>query len=278
MNLIPTRWYIMFFMPSTVSLMLLVLGLFLVLRQLRRPQLDRTSIRRAIGLSLTGLTLLYACSTPWVATLLARSLELQSKLLRPEDAPQADAIVVLGGGQHGYVDTTGAVWLFTQHASDRLATGLRAYALGKAPVLVMGGGTLDLPGKPRVSDYLRSQAEAHGVPPSDILTAGAARYTSDEAAQMADLMRSRGVQHVLLCTSASHMPRARLIFERQGFMVTPLPCDFDTRGAVERFSPLLLVPRGSALAQTENGVKEWVGLIREWIVPSPQTVPPPSNP
>lgn len=250
----------MFFMPSTVSLMLLVLGLFLVLRQLRQPQLDRTSIRRAIGLSLTGLTLLYACSTPWVATLLARSLELQSKLLRPEDAPQADAIVVLGGGQRGYVDDSGAIWLFTHRASDRWETGVRAFKLGKAPLLVLGGGILDIPGQPLASDFLRSLAEGQGVPAQSILTIGAARYTTDESAQMAGVMRDRGVRHVLLCTSACHMPRAKLIMERLGFQVTPIPCDFDTGGSAERLSPAMLLPRGAALALTENCLKEWLGL------------------
>jgi uncharacterized SAM-binding protein YcdF (DUF218 family) len=93
---------------------------------------------------------------------------------------------------------------------------------------------------------------------------------------LATSLRQRGVKHVLLCTSAIHMPRARLLMERLGFQVTPIPGDFDTRGAVERFSPLLLIPRGGAMAQTENGLKEWVGMFREWVAPSSTEAPPPA--
>ncbi len=259
-NLIPTRWYTMLVMPSTLSMVLMAAGLFLLLRQLRKPQVDRAGTRRAASLALVGLALLYTSSTPLVATLLARSLEVQTEVLLPEEAPQADAIVVLGGGQQGHLTESGKAWPFTHHAGDRLETGLRAFQLGRAPLLVLGGGTLDLPGQPLVGDYLRSQAEARGVPADRIVTVGAARYTTDESMQMAQLMHDRGVKRVLLCTSASHMPRARLIMERLGFGVTPMPCDFDTRGAAERFSPLLLVPRGGALSLTENCLKEWLGL------------------
>ena len=70
-----------------------------------------------------------------------------------------------------------------------------------------------------------------------------------------------------LCTSAYHMPRARLAYERAGFAVTPVPCDFDTRGAAERFSPALLLPRGVALSQSEHCLKEWMGLAAYWLAP-----------
>jgi uncharacterized SAM-binding protein YcdF (DUF218 family) len=275
-NLIPTRWYTVLFMPSSVSLLLMAVGLVLLWRCLRGTPSAGRGARLGLSLVTAGFTLLYLASTPLVAAWLSRSLERQTPYLDPEKAPQADAIVVLGGGQQGYVAEDGSIRLFTHHAGDRFETGLRAFELGKAPLLVLGGGSLPVPGDPLVGDLLRRMARQRGVPDDRIISCGRALYTTDEIAQLADSMRARGVKHVLLCTSASHMPRARMIMERLGFQVTPLPADFDTRGSAERFTLMMLVPRGGALAQTENGLKEWIGAFREWVAPSSTEAPPPA--
>lgn len=268
----------MLFMPSSVSVALMALGLFLAWRQLRRSPIDATRCRRGLATALSGLVILYLACTPWISTLLARSLERRTPYLSPEDAPLADAIVVLGGGQQGHVTVTGSTHLFTKAAGDRLEVAIRAFKAGRAPILALGGGEVGVPERPLVGDYMRGLALDRGVPPEAMITCGRALYTSDESARLAAELRTRGVRHVLLCTSAMHIPRARLIMERLGFQVTPIPCDFDTVGSAERFTGMMLVPRGQALAQTENGVKEWVGLLREWIWPSPTSVPDPANP
>ncbi len=278
MNLIPTRWYIMFFMPSGVSVALIALGLFLAWRQLRRQPFETGRCRKALAIAASGLAILYFASTPWVAALLARSLERQTPFLRPEDAPLADAIMVLGGGQQGHVSEAGETHLFTKAAGDRFEIAVRAFKAGRAPILALGGGEFGLPDRPLVSDYMRRLAIERGVPPEAMLACGQALYTSDETARLAVQLKSLGVLHVLLCTSAIHMPRARLIVERLGFRVTPVPCDFETLGSAERFRWLMLVPRGQALAQTENSVKEWIGLLRETISPSPTEVTAPTSP
>lgn len=278
MNLIPTRWYTVLFMPSSVSLLLMAIGLVLLWRQMRRTPAASRTPRLGPTMVTAGFTLLYLASTPLVAAWLSRSLERQTPYLDPERAPKADAIVVLGGGQQGYEAEDGSIRLFSHHASDRFETGLQAFELGKAPLLVLGGGSLPVPGNPLVGDLLRHIAQRRGVPNDRIIACGPAMYTTDESAQLAKSMRARGVEHVLLCTSANHMPRARLLMERLGFLVTPLPCDFETRGAAERFSLMMLAPRGIALAQTENGVKEWIGLLREWIAPSSTEVPAAAQP
>lgn len=261
MNLIPTRWYTVFFMPGALSITLMATGLFLMWRWSRRPAASRGSLRRPSLPAVAGLALLYVSSTPLMATWLARTLERQVPFLPAEEAPKADAIVVLGGGQQGHATDHGRSHLFMHHAGDRLETGLRAFHAGKAPLLVLGGGSIPLPDRPLVGDFLRRVAVERGVPDAAIVSCGPANYTTDEMAQLAEAMRARGVRSVLLCTSALHMPRARRIVEALGFRVTCLPCDFETLGAAERLHPLLLVPRGLALAQTENCLKEWLGLL-----------------
>lgn len=260
MGLVPTRWYLMLVMPSMIGMALLAVGLLLLLRRARRGT-AWPRLRMPLVIAACGGGVLWLASTPLVATALSLSLERMTPYLRPVDAPHADAIVVLGGGQSGHVADNGMHHLQGGRGSDRLEQGIAAFKAGKAPLLVMGGGSFGLPGDDMVGAWMQSEAVARGVPAEAVLACGDAKYTTDESEAVAELIRPRGVRRILLCTTATHMPRARIAYEDLGFEVTAIPCDFDTRGDGESFSPLMLLPRGQALMQTENGVKEWVGLV-----------------
>lgn len=259
MNLVPTRWYTSLFMPSTVSIVLIAIGMWMVWQAMRTPSRSRMA-GRGLRVAIVGLVLLYACCTPLVATWLAQSLERQSTPTSIADAPHADAIVVLGGGVATLMRPDGTADMYWHNASDRFERGVAAFKAGKAPCLAIGGGDAVIEDAPTLSEWVRQQAVERGVPASALVVGGAASYTTDESEGLAKELRSRGVQTILLCTSAYHLPRARLIFERLGLKVLQLPSDFDSQGTAERFSMKLLLPRGQALAQTETCVKEWIGL------------------
>jgi uncharacterized SAM-binding protein YcdF (DUF218 family) len=259
-NLVPTRWYTPLLMPSTIALLLLAVGLLLVWRHHRRPIRPAA---RELGwwMAVSGVVLLYLASTPLVATWLADSLERRASIVKIDDLPCADAIVVLGGGEGAFVHTDGSVDLFHRHASDRFERAMRAYRAGKAPLIAFGGGRVPVPEPMNYADWSARLAAERGVPREAILTGPSALYTQDESEGVVALLRTRGVRHVIVCTSAFHVPRTRLIYESLGLQVTPLPADFDTRGEGEEFSWGLLLPRGLALAQTETCVKEWIGIL-----------------
>lgn len=264
-NLIPNRWYMMLVMPSVICPMLIMIGVLIAWRSLARGSGPR-AIRLGLRISAVGCVTLYLASTPLVATWLSWSLERQTPVVPMREMPSAGAIVVLGGGQSAFTTPSGEVLRLTHHASDRLERGVEAFKAGKAPLMVMGGGEFRVPGAPLVGDYMREQAVARGVPHERVLAAGSVRYTTDEAAEIAEMLHDRGVRDILLCTSAYHLPRARRVYEALGLTVVPLPADFDTAGAAERFSPLLLIPRGLALGQTEGCLKEWLGLSAGWLL------------
>ena len=81
------------------------------------------------------------------------------------------------------------------------------------------------------------------------------RNTREEAATIA---RHHGDAHVLLVTSASHMPRSVYLFEQAGLTVTPAPTDF--RAADRYYSPWSLLPGADALSNTERAWYEYMGL------------------
>jgi uncharacterized SAM-binding protein YcdF (DUF218 family) len=260
MELIPARWYLMLLMPSFVGATSILFALVVVATRARRGA-AWPEIRRPMIVLFAALAMLHIAATPLAATWLSASLERMTPYLRPEDAPVADAIVVLGGGQSGYVTLDGRVHLHNERGADRLETGIRAFKAGKAPRLVLGGDSLQLPADAAGGTFLRGETMKRGVPSESILACGTVKYTTDEADTVAALLRPFGARRILLCTSATHMPRARIAYEQLGLEVICIPCDFDTLGEAEAFSPLMLLPRGRALAQTENGLKEWLGLI-----------------
>jgi uncharacterized SAM-binding protein YcdF (DUF218 family) len=247
-------------MPSCVGLVLISIGLWLIWRRMRHGS---ALPARSWGLwmAVLGCAELYLFSTPLVATWLAQSLEAQTQAVKIEDLPKADAIVVLAGGQAMYMLQDGTPLLFQKNASDRLERGFEALVAGKAPILCIGNGMGSIASEPDYAAWIERMGRVRGVDSGAILVGPPAKYTQDESEGLVSILRNHGASHVILATSASHMPRARAHFEHQGIEVTPLSCDFGTRGIAERFTVAQVLPRGLALAQSEDCLKEWLGTL-----------------
>jgi len=65
---------------------------------------------------------------------------------------------------------------------------------------------------------------------------------------------------IILVTSAFHMRRARMLFERQGFEVEPFPVDFQTSDRPTT-TVLSFLPSAQALAKSEMAMREGVGIL-----------------
>ena len=247
-------------MPSSVLMVAVVIGVFLMLRAWRRGKRP-SEARFACGLTVTSLVALYLASTPLVARWVAESLERLNPPVDPVTMPVADAIVVLGGSMYATVGPDGTTLLYARHASDRFETAMQAFSAARAPIIAFGGGGTGVPGTPTEGEWNRTRAIARGAPADRAIAGPVALYTSDESEGIARVLRERGVKRIILCSSAVHLPRARMNYEKLGFEVTPLPSDFATRGAAEDWSWALLIPRGMALSQVDAGVKEWMGLL-----------------
>lgn len=127
---------------------------------------------------------------------------------------RGDAIVVLGAGMSpdGVLDDA---------SLRRLVRGILLYRQGLAPRLVLLG-----PGGhegPKEAEVRAGIARALGVPAEAVLTETRGLTTRQEAALVAAHMRETGGRRILLVTATYHMPRALLLFERQGLEVVPAP-------------------------------------------------------
>jgi uncharacterized SAM-binding protein YcdF (DUF218 family) len=141
------------------------------------------------------------------------------------EAPNADAVIVLGGGwRPSRYDYRG---LDLTECGDRLTTGLELCRRGRAPVLVLGGDAPWTPaGVEPDSERVRGWAGDWGLGATEVVTLGPVLNTRDEAVRARELVERRGWKRVLLVTSAFHLGRAEATFREAGVPVHPVACDF----------------------------------------------------
>ena len=194
---------------------------------------------------------------------LARSLEWREIPSGP--LPQADAIVILGGAVNDAAWPR--PWVHLTGAGDRLLYAAKLYREGKAPLLILCGGSSHLNSEPEATS-MAEVLEFIGVPDSAIVKEPASLNTHQNAVNTREILLKRGIHHVLLVTSAMHMPRALLVFKHEGIDVLPAPTDF---GVIEqeseemRSSPatilISLMPDAESLNLTSRALKEYFGLV-----------------
>ena len=252
----------MYYVNKIVGWMLSPLGLFFLGLAagwlLRRARMKALSIlgTLAIAVSVASLWLLsLGVATRLVGVGLERPWEREGEMHGSIGSmPDADAIVLLGGGV-GSHEKCRAPELYS--GADRVWQAARLYnskraAIPGMKVFCTGGGCEDA-AIPLLVDL--------GVPREAIWFSEDPRNTAEEAA----LIRSeigRESPRVLLVTSAWHMSRAKMLFERAGFEVVPAPTDFEMNCAYEKDLELGdFFPSADALLRNSYAVKEWVALF-----------------
>jgi uncharacterized SAM-binding protein YcdF (DUF218 family) len=240
--------------PLSQALLLCFLALVLVYLDLRRLALV------SLGFAVAWL---YLASTGIVADRLMASLEKDQRPRALSVIPQADVIVVLGGATRGDTHWSSLGDLTAQ--ADRLVHATQLFKAGKAPRVLVSGGA---PRGARSEAELMEQLLAvMGVPRRAVLRESESRDTHDNARFSGILLRGKGLERILLVTSAFHMRRAKALFLAEGLDVIPAPTDFQrlvSKPPVPRWLPTVQDLQRSTLALREH-VGYWVYRWRGWI-------------
>lgn len=216
--------------------------------------------RRTSGTLLAlSLLWLFCCASPLVADALMNYLERDYPPRSATSLPAAEVMVVLGGSTRG--DTSLEQPADLNGQADRLVFAAQLFRNDKAPLLLLSGGS---------AGHLRPEAEemaevltAMGLPPEALLLEPLSRNTYENAFYSAQLLQQRGVDRVLLVTSAFHMRRAQKVFEAQGIEVVPAATDYQLLRHATVLPPLL--PSLQALGRTTYAVREIAGiLVYQW--------------
>jgi uncharacterized SAM-binding protein YcdF (DUF218 family) len=142
----------------------------------------------------------------------------------PPANPQGDVIIMLGGGampDSPDVDGTGAL---CASPANRLLTAVRLQRRLDAPILVSGGQVYSDSGPE--AQIARRILLSLGVPDDKILVETKSINTTQNAKFSTEILREHGLSQPLLVTSAFHMKRSVLNFEKQGVAVTAYPADY----------------------------------------------------
>ncbi|NEO27889.1 MAG: YdcF family protein [Kamptonema sp. SIO4C4] len=250
----------LFVYPLGLSCILLLVALFLAWKQSRWLPVP---IAIAFLLLVVG-------SHPRLNDFLVRSLEWRH--VPTQELPQADAIVVLGGcikpatNPRPMVDIT--------EKGDRLLYASKLYHDGKAPLILVVGGRIQWGYEelPPESEDMATLLQLLNVPSSDILQETKSLNTYQNAIYAKKILQRENLQRIILVTSALHMPRAYMIFQKQGIDAIPAPTDFLTTRRLNVTSSfslksflLNLVPDVANLASSTEAMKEYIGIVVYWL-------------
>ena len=226
--------------PTTIILVLLIVGLFLK--------------KRVLLIAATAIFLI--TSNPLISDQMMSYLEVGQLKKSVDEVQKADVIVVLGGMLTPIQTSKGPdfEWL----DPDRFFGGAELIRADKASQMIFTGGKLPWQKiNSTEGEVLAKYAKNFGVDPSLIQITKEVQNTEDEARAVKELLTSKNLNNIILVTSAFHMPRAKRLFEKQGFEVQPYPVDFKVEA--NTITILDFLPSAFAMKDFEFALRELLG-------------------
>lgn len=176
--------------------------------------------------------------------------------------PNASAIVLLGGA--GVPDLPPRAYPELNEAADRLVNAVRLYKKGYAPrIILTGGKTITL-----LQDHMREAdnnayflKEFFGIDNAALILERESVNTYEDGLFTERIFeQNHWKKHILLVTSACHMPRAVMIFKKLGFEVYPAPADYNSYARLYN-NIYDFFPTAAALKSSTTAIHEWYGII-----------------
>ncbi len=244
------------FQPSSLLVILFAAGAVFAISGRARP---------ALKLFASGAALYVIFGFSPLANLILAPLELNAKASAAKSLDGAAGIIVLGGAIANWPSLTdGAPHL--NESGDRMVEAVRLAAqYPSLPVLFSGGNGELLPRVDSETEaaLARRFFEPFKLVPPRLMLEDRSRNTFENAVQSAKMLQPKPGQKWILVTSAFHMPRAKALFEAQGFEILPRPVDFRTDGFYDWWRPFAKASDG--LRCLDFAAKEWGGLAVAWL-------------
>ena len=240
------------FVANPLSLGMLLVAAALAMACFRRRRLAQWTLGAA-------LAWFWFWAMPIVGGWLALPLEKDYPVQLAEEMPNADAIVLLGGGVWG---TTNYPYAMLKDGADRAWHAARLWKTGKAPIIIPSNVDAELCDVKLLVDL--------GVPREAVVLENKAVNTEENAKFIREIL-SR-VEHgervdgrrtrVLLVTSACHMKRSLYMFEKYAPEIECIPAATDYQALPWKDLPFRLrslLPDIGALARNNAFIHEYIG-------------------
>jgi len=146
--------------------------------------------------------------------------------------------------------------------ADRLMDAEQLYHKGIIRKIMLSGGNGLLFNDGYIeSEAMRDYLLANKIPINDIIIENNSRNTIENAMNSAEILKEKYTKGTfLLITSANHMRRAQLCFNKANLEVTAFPTDCTTSYRSTDYD-YLLFPRVEALERWQDLIHEWIGYI-----------------
>ena len=201
--------------------------------------------------------LFYIVSTPVFSNIIMKIVEGEYIYQKIEELDEADAIVILGGMLkiYEFENSYNVEW----EDPDRFFKGIELYNSFKSDKIVFTGGKSPF-NMTTVSEgsVLKNYAAKYGVLEEDIIVTKEVLNTYDESLAVSEVLGEN--KTVILVTSAFHMNRAKLLFEKQGIKIIPYKVDFKCSMNSKLYF-IDFIPGSNALKKTEIALREVLGRI-----------------
>ena len=250
----------LFFYPLGLVFILLILTLFL-----RKKEKTRNI------LSVLCIVILWLSSSSLVSENLTRSLEW--RYFPPKEIPSADVMVVLGGSTEANIFPRSSVEI--NGAGDRVLYAAQIYKEGKAAHILLSGGEITWMNSTSSTPAgeMAELLQSLGVPQEALWLENKSQNTRENAEFSKKILDEKGINKILLVTSAAHMPRAAAVFQKIGLEVIPLPVDYSITQVDNSLNKpdwlgqvFNLLPSVANLSATTNALKEYFGIFTYWLV------------
>ena len=209
--------------PISIVIFLLVVGLVL----------------KRSTFTISGLTILLIFSNPFFAEWTIKQAEKPFVPIDISTLQKSDFVVVLSGDV------------------ARFETALRILENGKADKMIVTAGITPWERK-KLSDghqYLNI-AKKRGLNPENIMITEVAQNTEQEVLEISKIIPIKS--NLTVVTSAVHMTRAKMLFEKAGFNIVAFPIKFFSG---HKTTPMSFIPSASALHRSTRIYREFQGRL-----------------
>ncbi|WP_316809079.1 YdcF family protein [Pedobacter agri] len=175
-------------------------------------------------------------------------------------APKIYDVGIVLGGYSGYNERNKKIEFGS--SGDRLFQAIDLYKQGRIKKILLSSGSANLlDTTQKEADLTLPFLRQIGIPDSSIIIENLSRNTIENAKNSLSIIeKQKPGSTVLVITSAWHIPRSKIIFDR--FSKSELdyyPTDF--WGKTEYDFADFVVPSASAMQASEQLIKEWVGYV-----------------
>lgn len=232
-----------FFRPLTWIMLLFIVGMIT-----KRPGLKKKCI-------LLSFLFLLFFSNPFIIHALIASHEDN-----PVELKQPAETAILLGGFVGYNNKDGRGYF--NASSDRFIQTALLYKTGRVKNIIVTAGNGYLIRHSFVeADFAKAQLVTLGIPAEHIIAEGRSKNTEENALYTKKILDSLKLTGpFVMVTSAFHMPRATLAFQKAGISAVAYPCDFISKQVANNFFEDYLLPSAAALHNWDLYIKEMVGI------------------